>query len=57
MEKIILYVDDAAYAREFLAKMAAEANGRAPRHWVLVACAPRMTRRISKWVSHSAREN
>jgi hypothetical protein len=57
MEKIILYVDDAAYAREFLAKMAAEANGRVSRHWVLVACAPRMTRRISKWVSHSAREN
>jgi hypothetical protein len=26
-------------------------------HWVLVACAPRMTHRISKWVSHSAREN
>jgi hypothetical protein len=24
---------------------------------VLVACAPRMTHRISKWVSHSAREN
>jgi hypothetical protein len=28
-----------------------------PTHWVLVACAPRMTHRISKWVSHSAREN
>ena len=26
-------------------------------HWVLVGCAPRMTHRISKWVSHSAREN
>ncbi|MBK7549984.1 MAG: hypothetical protein IPI20_20285 [Rhodoferax sp.] len=24
--------------------------------WVLVACAPRMTRHISKWVSHSLRE-
>jgi hypothetical protein len=24
---------------------------------VLVACAPRMTHRISKWVSHSSREN
>ncbi len=57
MEKVILYVDDAAYAREFLARMAAEGNGRSARHWVLVACAPRMTHRISKWVSHSAREN
>ena len=58
MEKIILYVDDAAYAREFLAKVAAaDAGGGGPRQWVLVACAPRMTHRISKWVSHSAREN
>ena len=56
MEKIILYVDDAAYAREFLAK-APVAPGAARRHWVLVACAPRMTARISKWVSHSARTN
>ena len=57
MEKIILYVDDAAYAREFLAKLSPETVGKGARHWVLVACAPRMTHRISKWVSHSAREN
>lgn len=54
MEKVILYVDDAAYAREFLARAPADAG---VRQWVLVACAPRMTRHISKWVSHSAREN
>jgi hypothetical protein len=58
MEKIILYVDDAAYAREYLAGMAADAGVRDdPRHWVLVGCAPRVTHRINKWVSHSAREN
>jgi len=57
MEKIILYVDDAAYARELLSRLTPEAVGRGARHWVLVACAPRMTHRISKWVSHSAREN
>ena len=57
MEKIILYVDDAAYARDFLAKAPAETVGTGAKHWVLVACAPRMTHRISKWVSHSAREN
>jgi hypothetical protein len=56
MEKIILYVDDAAYAREFLARAPAGAAGGVS-EWVLVACAPRMTHRISKWVSHSAREN
>ena len=57
MEKIILYVDDAAFARELLSRLTPEAVGTGARHWVLVACAPRMTQRISKWVSHSAREN
>ncbi len=79
METIILYVDDAVYAREHLAKLApgavpvssSEESSSAvagtsgvdagaafePRHWIVVACAPRMTHRISKWVSHSAREN
>lgn len=57
MEKIILYADDAAHARAFLARLVPEAGGTGPRHWVLVGCAPRMTHRISKWVSHSAREN
>ncbi|MDI3381965.1 hypothetical protein ACFPPF_18455 [Xenophilus aerolatus] len=57
MDKIILFVDDAAYAREHLQRLAPAADSAAARHWVLVACAPRMTHRISKWVSHSAREN
>jgi hypothetical protein len=52
MEKVIVYLDDPAYARQFMPGVAA-----GPTHWVLVACAPRMTHRISKWVSHSAREN
>ena len=56
MEKTILYVDDAAYARQLLEQRLAEASA-APVHWGVVACAPRMTHRISKWVSHSAREN
>lgn len=51
MDKVIVYLDDPAYARQQLPA------GAAPTHWVLVACAPRMTHRISKWVSHSAREN
>ncbi|WP_431274783.1 hypothetical protein ACQ858_22840 [Variovorax ureilyticus] len=57
MEKIILYVDDPGHAREFLERMAASEADVGVCHWVLVACAPRMTHRISKWVSHSAREN
>jgi hypothetical protein len=55
MEKIIVYLDDAAYAQQQLAPM--KSAGAPGTHWVLVACAPRMTQRISKWVSHSAREN
>ena len=59
MEKIIVYIDDAGYAQQQLTPMKNSGPaGRSPAtHWVLVACAPRMTHRISKWVSHSAREN
>ncbi len=59
MEKIIVYVDDAAYAREHIGQLlpARTTAGGDARHWIVVACPPRMTQRISKWVSHSAREN
>ncbi len=58
MEKIIVYLDDATYAQQQLAPMKGQQPGTpaGATHWVLVACAPRMTQRISKWVSHSARE-
>jgi len=56
MDKVIVYVDDAAYAQQMLAPLLANESA-ARTQWVLVACAPRMTHRISKWVSHSAREN
>ena len=56
MNTVIVYVDDADHARSMLLPMVARDNT-ARTHWVLVACAPRMTHRISKWVSHSAREN
>lgn len=56
MDKVIVYVDNAEYAQQMLAPLfARESSTRT--HWVLVACAPRMTHRVSKWVSHSAREN
>ncbi len=57
METIILYVDDAAYAATHLAKLAPDAVRDGATHWMLVGCAPRMTHRISKWVTHSARES
>jgi hypothetical protein len=57
METIIVYLDDPAHALQQLAPMkGSRPAGAAPTHWVLVGCAPRMTQRINKWVSHSARE-
>ena len=60
MDTIIVYVDDATFAQQQLAPMVlchGKADARRAVRWVVVACAPRMTHRISKWVSHSAREN
>ena len=50
----IVYLDDADYAQRGLANLLAQPH---TKRWILVACAPRMTRRIGKWLSHSAREN
>lgn len=55
MDRVIVYVDDAAFAQQMLAGIRGQGTS-SPTHWVLVACAPRMTHRVSKWVSHSTRE-
>lgn len=58
MDKIIVYLDDAAFARHQLAPMKNGASGSLQGTlWILVACPPRMTRHISKWVNHTARQN
>jgi hypothetical protein len=54
MDTLIIYLDDADYADHMLAPLL---NQDASTRWVLVACAPRMSRRIGKWLSHSHREN
>jgi hypothetical protein len=54
MDTLIVYLDDASYAERMLAPML---NKDTATRWVLVACAPRMSRRIGKWLSHSSREN
>lgn len=56
MDNIIVYVDDAEYALHQLKPMGGSQSGE-PTHWILVACPPRMTRHISKWVNHAARQN
>ena len=53
MNTTIVYLDDADYAVQQISPLRGQTGG----HWILVGCAPRMTHRISKWVSHSAREN
>jgi len=55
MDKLIVYVDDAHHAVSVLAPLLGK--GAAPRQWILVACAPRVTHHVSKWVTHSARQN
>lgn len=54
MDTLIVYLDDPDYAQQMLAPALLSD---APARWVLVACAPRMSRRIGKWLSHSSREN
>jgi hypothetical protein len=53
MEKIAVFVNDAEHARHLLQPMLG--HGR-PAHWIVVACAPTLTRHIGRWVSHAARQ-
>ncbi len=54
METIAVLVNDAAHAQHMLLPMRTSAE---PTHWILVACAPRLTRRVGRWVSHGQREH
>lgn len=56
METIIVYLDDAEYAQPLLQSMSQSPHA-ANTHWVVVACAPRITHRVSKFVSNRTREN
>lgn len=57
MNNIIVYVDDAAHALQMLEPMQAADSANGPVRWIVVGCAPRVTHRVSKWVTHSARES
>lgn len=56
MDKIIVYVNDATHALQQIAPMKSLTSA-VPTLWIVVACPPRMTRHMSRWVTHSAREN
>jgi hypothetical protein len=53
VEKIAVFVNDAAHARHLLQPMLEGADAA---HWIVVACPPTLTRHIGRWVSHGARE-
>lgn len=53
MEKIAVFVNDAEYAQHLLQPML---QGEGPTHWVLIGCAPTLSRHIGRWVSQSARQ-
>ena len=52
METIAVFVNDAAHARHVLQPLL---QGGRPTHWIVVACAPRLTRHIGRFVSNAAR--
>jgi hypothetical protein len=57
METMIVYVDDAAYARKMLQPLlpaAKTAQTSESMRWIVVACTPDVTHDISKWVSPEA---
>lgn len=56
MDNIIVYVDDAAHAMQMLQPLL-PIGERPPTRWIVIGCAPRVTHRVSKWVTHSARES
>lgn len=51
---VVILIDDAGHAQHHLAPLMPQLHGQA---CTVVACAPRMTHRVSKWVSHTAREH
>jgi hypothetical protein len=57
MDTIIVYLDEASYALRMLTPMLSCGRERSPTRWIVVACAPRMSRHISKWVTASARQS
>jgi hypothetical protein len=53
MEKIAVFINDAAHAQHILQPMLQDDR---PTHWVLVATPPKLTRHIGRWVSATARQ-
>lgn len=57
MNKWIVYVDEVEHGLQLLRPLVEAPGQRQPVQWLLVACPPRVTHHVSKWVTHSARES
>jgi hypothetical protein len=57
MDRLIVFLDDAPHAWGVIEPVLRNGAGSAQRQWILVACAPRVTHHVSKWVTHRARES
>ncbi len=58
METMIVYVDDAEYARKVLSPLLPTGHAQSIQevsHWIIVACAPSVTNDVGKWVSSEAK--
>lgn len=53
MEHIAVFINDAEHARRTLEPLLA--RGAAPTRWLMVLCAPRLTRHAGRWTSRSAK--
>ena len=57
MDKWIVYLDEVEHGLQLLRPLIEASGQRQPVQWLLVACPPRVTHHVSKWVTHSARES
>jgi hypothetical protein len=59
MKTMIVYVDDAEYARKMLSPHLPTGHAQSTQeaiHWIVVACAPTVTNDVGKWVGSEAKE-
>ena len=54
METMIVYVDDATYARKMLLPLLPSGDAQHATRWIVMACTPNVTHNISKWISAEA---
>lgn len=54
MEQIAVFIDNATHARRIIEPMLTRSDDQW--RWVVVACPPRLSRHVGRWVSHVGRQ-